>query len=421
MIRWLLENLGLMLLALFIALVVWVASEWDRDPILQDEFAQPIPIQVVNQPPQTHLVDGWQREVRVHLRAPQSVWNELSPEDFEAVLDLSPNMSSLEPGEYWVEVVVSLGLDPHLLLEVEPRLVNIDLEAIEERTVPMYIDVRGEPDLGYQAEEPVVVTDTVKVLGPSSQVEQVMQAVVGISLRGARGTVAEEVILTAVDSAGSRVSGVTLEPERVQVRVPVKQRPNFKQMAVNVEVLGQPAQDYRVTNVSYDPSVVSVVGSPAILADLPGVLTTVPISIEGRTENVVERLALELPPGVSVVNPSDLAVQVIIEIEPLRGSVTVTRTVTFQGLQPRLMAVASPEEVEVILSGPLPRLSVLLPEDVRLILDLSGLRLGDVSQLTPVVVQPEGITVEAVIPSLVQVEIVRQPTPTPTATPPPEE
>jgi hypothetical protein len=70
--------------------------------------------------------------------------------------------------------------------------------------------------------------------------------------------------------------------------------------------------------------------------------------------------------------------------------------------------------VEVILSGPRPRLSALLPDDVPVILDLSGLRLGQVEQLAPVVLQPEGITVDSVIPSIVQVEIVRKSTnPTP--------
>jgi YbbR domain-containing protein len=142
-------------------------------------------------------------------------------------------------------------------------------------------------------------------------------------------------------------------------------------------------------------------------------LSTVPISIQGRTEDIVERLPLELPPGVAVIDPSEPAVQVTIDIEPIPGSVTVTRTVTFQGLQPRLMAVASPQVVEMILSGPLPRLSALLPEDVRVILDLSDLRLGDEAQREPVVVLPTGITMESIIPSVIQVRIRLEPTPAP--------
>ncbi len=92
---------------------------------------------------------------------------------------------------------------------------------------------------------------------------------------------------------------------------------------------------------------------------------------------------------------------------------TLTRTLTFHGLQPNLLALASPEVVEVMLSGPLPRLSALLPDEVPVILDLSAMRRGDVEQLVPEVLQPEGITVDSVIPSIIQVEIAWGSRPTP--------
>jgi hypothetical protein len=110
--------------------------------------------------------------------------------------------------------------------------------------------------------------------------------------------------------------------------------------------------------------------------------------------------------------PNVPVVQVTIDIEPDQGQVTLTRTLTFHGLQPNLAALASPEVVDVILSGPLPRLSALLPDDVPVILDLSGMRLGDVEQLVPEAIQPEGITVDSIIPAIVQVEITRAPPPT---------
>lgn len=412
MIRWLVENVGLMLLALIIAVAVWIAAEWDRDPIVNGEFDQPVPLRAINQPADTHLVEGWQQEVRVRrLRAPQSAWDQLGPQHFEAVINLSPKPLPLEPGTYSVPVDVSIvGLEQATILEIEPEWVEVTLEAMRERLVPVIVEVRGEPDLGYQADEPIVVSDTVKARGPASQADQVVQAVTSISLQGVRDSVEEKAaVLTPVDIEGKRVDDVVLEPDRVQVRVPVKQQSKFKQMTVRPEILGQPNPDYYIDEVRINPSTVMVLASSSsIFDDLPGFLTTVPISIEGRTEDVVERLPLELPPGVAIVNPSEPAVQVTIGIEPFLDSVTVTRTVTFQGLQPGLMANASPQVVEMILSGPRPRLSALLSEDVRVILDLSNLQLGDQEQLKPVVVQPEGITVDSIIPAVIQVEIMRE-------------
>ena len=414
MMRWLVKNVGLMLLALALAAAAWVAAEWQENPIITAEFDQPIAVRVVNRPPDIYLVDGWQQDVRVRLRAPRSVWDRLTTQRFDAVLDLAPEGTPLTPGTFSVPVKVSINLEPSLILAVEPKWIEIELEGIRERLVPVSVEMRGEPELGYETSEPIVMSDTVKVRGPASQVDKISQVVASVSVQGARDTVqVDDASLTPVDAAGTRVSGVTLDPERIQVRVLVTQQPNFKEMLVKVEVLGQPDPDYRVTDVRINPSIIKIIGSPSVLGDLSGFLTTVPISIAGRTEDVVERLPLDLPPGVATVDPSEPAVQVTVEIEPFPGSLTVTRTVTFQGLQPGLMAQVSPEVVEVLLSGPRPRLSTLLPEDVRVILDLSNLRLGDQAQLEPVVVQPEGIIVDSVIPSVIQVEIVQMPSPTP--------
>jgi YbbR domain-containing protein len=417
MIRWLIENISLMVLALIFAVVVWLAQEWDRDPILEHEFEEPVPVEVINKPSGLYLVEGAQEEVSVRLRAPRSVWNQLSVRDINAVLDLSPNLVPLEPGEWDVPVQVSLDVEPAVLLDVEPKFLRVELEAIHERPVPVVVQLRGDPDLGYQAGQPVY-TDTVTVRGPASQVEKVAQATTTISLQGLRDSWdGLSPPLTPVDADGRRVQEVTLNPEQIQVSVPINPLPNVKEMSVTWTQVGQPADGYHVTNISIEPPVVRVRGPVFILNDLPGFLTTEPISIEGRTEDVVERVPLDLPPGIAMFDPKEPAVQVRIEIDPFFDSVSVTSTLTFQGLRPGLMAVASPEVVEVILSGPRPRLSTLQPGDVRVILDLSDLSLGDEEQLEPVVIPPEGITAESILPSVVQVQIVRAPAAT--ATPPP--
>ena len=92
---------------------------------------------------------------------------------------------------------------------------------------------------------------------------------------------------------------------------------------------------------------------------------------------------------------------------------TVRRPVEIQGLAPGLTATVAPEEVEVILNGPLPVLEELRPEDVRVLVDLFGLNAGRYSLEPQVVVTPQGVVVGAVLPATVQVEISLPVTPTP--------
>ena len=206
MIRWLLENLGLMLLALAIAVAVWVAAAWERDPIVEQAYSGSVPVTVKNLPSGAYLADGWQEDLSVRLRAPQSVWNRFSPRDIEAVLDLSPELNPLPPGEHRVPVEITLNVEHAELLDVEPEYLTVDLEALEERSVPIFLQIRGEPELGYQWDSPTVISDTVSIRGPASRVNQVSHAVASISLQGARDTVSADAVLVPVDAEGKRVT-----------------------------------------------------------------------------------------------------------------------------------------------------------------------------------------------------------------------
>jgi hypothetical protein len=108
-----------------------------------------------------------------------------------------------------------------------------------------------------------------------------------------------------------------------------------------------------------------------------------------------------------------------VSIAAIEGSLTMSLPMIPIGLLPIHAAVISPDTVDVILSGPVPVLDILTPDDVRVVVDVSDLELGTY-QLEPLVdVIPDRIVVEAVLPSTVSVEIIIAPTPTPTSTPAP--
>jgi hypothetical protein len=115
----------------------------------------------------------------------------------------------------------------------------------------------------------------------------------------------------------------------------------------------------------------------------------------------------------------DQFVLVQVSIAAIEGSLKMSLPVTPIGLLPIQAALISPETVDVILSGPVPILDTMTPEDVRVLVDVSDLELG-IYQLEPQVeVFPDRVVVESVVPSTVEVEIIIAPTPTPTLTPAP--
>ncbi|HEX7588635.1 MAG TPA: hypothetical protein VF478_09995, partial [Anaerolineae bacterium] len=143
-----------------------------------------------------------------------------------------------------------------------------------------------------------------------------------------------------------------------------------------------------------------------------GFVETVPIDITGGTADVSRRAVLSLPEGLSVLNNEGITVQV--SVTPILGGQTVRRKVTIQGLARGLTASVSPDSVDVIISGPVPTLQALGPEDVQISVDSTGQTPG-VYVVKPRVLQvPDPLKVQSIVPETVQVTVLALP---PTATP----
>jgi YbbR domain-containing protein len=243
-----------------------------------------------------------------------------------------------------------------------------------------------------------------------------------VYLRGAREPVERAVDLSARNLNGDILKGLTITPPKAHVTVPIDQRFGYRDVSVSTVVTGEVESGYWISNIVVDPSTVTVIGGPSALSNIPGFVETFEVDVSAATDDVVERVALNLPPGVSVVQPetqgTDNAggVLVTVEVSTIEGGKTVQRPVTFQGLRETRSAATSPSEVDVILSGPVPRLQSLTAREVTVIADLFGLDPG-IHKAELTVVVPEGLRVENVLPDTVEVEITVGRPLTPTLTP----
>lgn len=393
------ETLVTLLMSLVLALTVWIFAVEQENPLVRDDFPAAIPINVRGLGPNMQsLQDLNQRSVTLTLRAPLKTWASLTPQDFSAVVDLAGR----EPGSHDLDVVVS-GVNPDVeILGQQPRQLRVQLESVITKTVPIQIDIGDTAATGYDWQTPIVRPETVQVTGPETQVNQVAAVHADVLLQGARGQIERMVTLVARNNQNQIVDRVRVEPPTADVVVPVVQRPGRKEVAVLVQVEGQPAPSYRITSIKPDQSTVILLGSAEALRNAPGFVETAPLSIEGATADVRERLPLELPENVATLD--EASVFVTVGISAIESSATVSRRPIVIGLSERLTATVSLARVDVLVSGALPRLDALGPADVRVTLDLSGLGPGS-HVVIPVVVPPEGIRVDGIIPQAVEVVI----------------
>jgi len=208
------------------------------------------------------------------------------------------------------------------------------------------------------------------------------------------------------------VTGINLNPVTAQVKVPVTQQGGYRDLAVKVLVTGQVASGYRLSNITVSPPVITTYSpDPNLVLSLPGFVETQPLDLNNADSNIETRLALVLPDGISVVGDQNVLVQAA--VSPILSSISIAgKDVELLGLNPRFGAQISPATVDVILSGPLPLLEKLNPEDIRVLLDLTGLGMGTHKLEPKVEILIPDIDVESINPTTVEVVIGPPLTPT---------
>lgn len=412
MLRWLWDNLSSLLLALILALTVWVAAVSAEDPIEERAFTNPIPIELRGQPEGLLMLNDPPSAVRITLRAPQSVWDDLSSDDIEVWADLA----SISSGEQRLQLEYDVGLRPAEVTRLEPSAITIRAEPAATKELPIDIEVNGEPAVGYRASLPAISPDRVTLTGPSSAVSRVDGVQAEVDISGRSQDVTEESALIALDAEGNRVEDALLDPATVEISIAIEDLGGYRSVVVSPRIQGEVEPGYQLTQITVSPTLVRVFSSdPQVISELSGFVETEPVSLEGATEQFERRVGVDLPEGVSIVGEQSVLVRV--SISPIQTSITVNESVEFQGLGQDLFAQASPSAVNLILNGPLPLLDDLDPGDVRVVLDLAGLTSGT-HQVTPdVIVAPPEARVQSVLPDTVEVTISTEPPPSPTAPP----
>ncbi|UCC75690.1 MAG: hypothetical protein JSW37_09235 [Anaerolineales bacterium] len=404
--REVISNLSSALLALFLAVVVWVVAVYEKAPPRTDVFPTVIPIQILDLAQDLVIASPVPTAARITVRALADTWEQLDTADFEATIDLLGQ----EAGDHEVPVTVTTLRQGVSILNVEPDRVTVGLQELAERMIRVRVRVldEGSIPLGYEFQLPVTTPGQVTVSGPKESVEQVAEAVVDVSLRNARDTVVSQERPVLLDAEQNRIQDLAMTPATVTVTVVVERQVGYRDVTVRATTEGSPAPGYWISNITAKPALVTVYGDPAEIEALPGFLDAEATNVEGATSDVTARVALELPSGVLVFGEGagEQGVLVEISIQPLLGGQTIRSELELRNLAFGFVATASPTAVDVILSGPLPALQELQPGDVQVILDLAGLRIG-VHTVTPQVVLPEGLGLEvkSIVPDIVEVTI----------------
>jgi len=390
-------------LALALSAAVWILAITAEDPAEVRAYPYPVAIEIIGQDPSFILTNESVKQLTINLRAPKSVWTNLLTDktSVRAVVDIS----ELSAGPHNVPVQVQIVQRPVEIVSYSPSSVDVAMELLMNRSLPIKLETRGEPAVGYKAEIPILSKTNVTISGSESLVKRVQEVRAVLDLSQAQEDIERTLILQAQDSNDLPIIGITLNPDRVQVTQKISQRGGYRNVVVKVDTNGNIANGYRLTNISaYPPTVTVFSTDPKLVDNLPGYVETAPINLAGMRDDKDIRVSLNLPPGVSIVG--DQTVNVQIGVSTIESSVTLNyMRVEIVGITQGLITKVSPETVDVILSGPIPLLDTLKAGDVRIFIDMVDDPIGTYQRTPQVEIKIPEIRVQSILPGSIEVII----------------
>ncbi len=416
--RFWLDSLSSVLLALVLALVIWIASTEKAEPIITADLPATsdgtIPIVFAGAPPGRAWYAPDRRRVAVKLRGVGPGLAGLGATDVEARVDLS----ALDPAATRFSGPVQVRCrDAWRCLRAGVRIasfqpvevaLSIGRAVTETRSVELVPDADPPPE--YALIGKTADPAEVRITGAAEQVARVRKVsgdLTGIADSRFRRRL-DAVPLEPRDEYDRPVEDVTVIPPTVDAVLHIVRRgvPKY----VTPEYVGRVADGYILDAFLVEPQVVQLDGPDELINPLD--LSPI-IDISGLDQDTVQVLPLRLPRGVTAINAPD-GVTVTVKVAPLPDARSVDVPLAIRGLRDGLEASVKPEVVRVLLNGPGPVLDALDLGAISAVVDLSDYAAGTYS-LAPEITPPRDLRARSVQPEKVEV-VVRARPGTPRAT-----
>jgi YbbR domain-containing protein len=370
------------------------------------DFDTPVRITPLNQPTSAVILGNLPPVTRIRYVSSGDANAAPTTTSFRATIDLAGVNATAGSTYVTVEVV---SVDPRfLVVDYEPRGINVQLDPFTTKDVPVHVDM-GTPPPNLVIRQAVIDPATVTVSGPDSVVRLVVAARADVVIEPSGLLIDRDVPLIPVDILGKALTPIEVAPASAHVQIPVFSDVKSKQLVVNADVTGTPPSGYVLDSVVVDPPSVLVEANGDQLATLAQADTqAIPIGAVTGTLDV--DVGFALPPGVLPVGRN--TVHVTVTIKPKVGSKLFQAGLVLTGRQAGLKYELSTGQVDVTVGGPVADLDRLDASAFTVNLDVGGLAPG-VHELEPVPLLQAGLRLLGVDPAKVTVTVTPVESPSP--------
>jgi len=375
----LMNNFGLKLLSLGIAIVFWFVIINSQDPMEKKTFKD-VPVKVLNEEKVQEkekvleVLSGDTVEVVVEGR--RSVLEQLDKDDIEATADLS-EVSFMDT--VLVKATVPGHADVTVLNNGE-NVMKLLFDDYVTRKFSFKVNTVGEPTTGYYVGDALPSPNIIQISGAKTVLDKVKEVALQVDVSGRSVDFVTTAVPVVYDMNGDEISSSKLsvhsETEAVTVNVPILAS---KEMRIRVTAVGEPMEGFEVlsTNIAFQPETVRVAGTKEDLDKL-GYFLDVEVDVTGQIGTIERNIQLSsvLDDALTSVKAVDTQmVAVTVQITPYteRNVEIPASKIEFRNLEDDLYAeIISPETVNISVRCKMSKAPLMTVSNLKPYVDLGG-------------------------------------------------
>ena len=208
------RNWALKLLALFMALVLWIILIPEEKTFAEKNIT--LEAELINVPPDLEVVEKSDATINLKVRARKRLLNDLTSEQFSAQLDMSK--ATIYQQEYPLDSSIFKMPRGVELISFSPAYIHVKLEKIKKVEMEVVPTIISRPPEGYRIVKVEVTPSRVMVSGPESKIRP-----------------RDKVITSPID-ASLLTDSVSLEVDLILPRAGLKLLALYPKARVNIEI-----------------------------------------------------------------------------------------------------------------------------------------------------------------------------------------
>lgn len=385
------KDVTIRILSVMLALLLWFYVITEQNPEITKDIT--IPVRLINTVfiEKSSMVlanDPNSFKVTLKLKGKNNVLDKLNETTVDAIADMEGHRLK---GENFLKININgIPEDVNVMLK-SPESLKVLLESKVSIQKSVQVNIMGNPSHGLAAMTPVIAPNDVVITGAESQISKIHSVRVDVDIASVNAEVKKILPVRALDESGKDIQNINIEPSNIEVSIPIE---NTKRVGLEMDLTGQPAIGYVVSNISVFPEEILVTGKQQTLAGI-NLIKTEKIDITDGTADVSKEVKLVMPEGVELVNTGE-KVTIFVNIEKLTTSEITIGSFEYVNLAEGLALESIQSNIVASLRGA-ESLLVDAPNTIKFYIDLKNANEGS-NVLNISWEAPQGVEVVEVSP-----------------------